>query len=120
MAEDYRSLNASEKQLLEILLAHSFPGQTELLNQAAALIARRVDDNGSLSLRSKIQEPAPVKYRVPIEGSYSDRDGVTVHVLLHVVDGCLNEMEVYKDDASQVGDPPFGKTLELFCPTDER
>ena len=35
-------------------------------------------------------------------GGGSDADGVSIHYLLHVVDGMINELEVYKDDSSRV------------------
>jgi hypothetical protein len=32
----------------------------------------------------------------------SERDGVTVHVLLHIVDGLMKELEVYREDSAPV------------------
>jgi hypothetical protein len=60
-----------------------------------------------------------VKYRIPIEGSCPDTDGVVIHILLHVVNGYLNEIEIYKDDSSRVNRALAGAALDLFCPTDE-
>jgi hypothetical protein len=54
-----------------------------------------LDANGSLRLSTHVPTPAIVDRRIPIEGSYVDSDGVRVHVLLHVVDGYLEEFEVY-------------------------
>jgi hypothetical protein len=39
---------------------------------------------------------------VPVEAELVDEDGVIVHVLLHVVDGFLNELEVYREDSAPV------------------
>jgi hypothetical protein len=36
---------------------------------------------------------------VPVEADLEDDDGVTIHVL-HVLDGYLNELEVYREDSS--------------------
>jgi hypothetical protein len=41
--------------------------------------------------------------RIPVEAEYEDLDRVTVHVLLHVIDGRLNEIEVYREDSAAVG-----------------
>ena len=40
--------------------------------------------------------------RIPVEGEAPDRDGMMIHYLLHVVDGRMNELEVYKDDSLRV------------------
>ena len=40
--------------------------------------------------------------RIPVEAEAQDRDGTMIHYLLHVVDGWMNELEVYKDDSSRV------------------
>jgi hypothetical protein len=43
-----------------------------------------------------------VRRRIPVEASYPDADGVVVHVLLHVIDGRLDELEVYREDSGSV------------------
>jgi hypothetical protein len=46
--------------------------------------------------------PAPVLYRVPVDGSMPDIDGVPICVLLHVSDdGYMNELEIYRADGSK-------------------
>ena len=60
---------------------------------------------------------AIVKGRVPVEGEYSDqssdeslREGrivaPKVRLVLHVVDGFLNELEIYKDDGTAIRKQP--------------
>jgi hypothetical protein len=39
---------------------------------------------------------------VPVEAELEDEDGVPVHVLLHVLDGYLNELEIYREDSAPV------------------
>ena len=41
-----------------------------------------------------------VVQRVPVEAEAEDIDGVTVHVLLHVIDGYIDELEIYRDDSA--------------------
>jgi hypothetical protein len=58
--------------------------------------------DGSLSIRVAGSMPAVVIRRVPVEAERPDDDGVVIHVLLHVVDGFLNELEIYRDDSKSV------------------
>jgi hypothetical protein len=63
---------------------------------------RQIDHNGSLEFASSDVTPAQVKYRIPVEAELKDSDGVTIHVLLHIVDGTLGELEIYRDDSGSV------------------
>jgi len=66
-------------RILGTLLERSFPGAPELRRQMHLLDAEVIDDNGSLSLRPAIVIPAEVDRRIPVEASYDDVDGVSVH-----------------------------------------
>jgi Domain of unknown function (DUF6984) len=57
-----------------------------------------------------------VKVRVPTESEYVDADGVPVHVELHVVDGVMSELDIYKEDSSPVVDAPTPSKLDVFAP----
>ncbi|CUX39932.1 MULTISPECIES: DUF6984 family protein [Agrobacterium] len=64
-----------------------------------------IDAEGSLLFR--VSGPlANLQQRLPTEGYYFDAEGVdyrpAVNVLLHVVEGKLHELEVYKDDGSAI------------------
>jgi len=48
---------------------------------------------------------AHVARRVPVEAELEDVDGVTIHVLLHVVQGFLNELEVFREDGGLIQGP---------------
>jgi hypothetical protein len=110
-----RQLTSSERALIDRLLEPEFPGRDELRLQLNT--AHAVDlDNGGLALTCDAAGRAPVKVRVPTEGEYVDRDGITVHVLLHVVDGLLRELEIYKDDSSVVLDAPTPSGLDVVAP----
>ncbi len=64
--------------------------------------ARAIDPGGSLELRAANGVTADVVHRVPVEAEYDDEDSVIVHVLLHVVEGRIAELEFYKDDGSAI------------------
>jgi hypothetical protein len=58
---------------------------------------------------------APVRWRVPVEGETVDQDGVPILILLHVVDGMLNELEFFKGDSTEIVGPisPNGIDVRL-------
>ena len=99
----YRPLTEWEQRIILRLLQESpFTGQDALLAQLEHVVGQLIDEDGSLSLKCSSALKAIVKTRVPIEGEAPDTDGVVIHYLLHVVDGKMNELEVYKDDSSKV------------------
>jgi hypothetical protein len=49
-----------------------------------------------------------------VEAEFEDRDGVTVHILLHVMDGFLNELEIFREDSGRVQRPSTPKDLRLL------
>ncbi|MCJ2047854.1 hypothetical protein MKK58_25435 [Methylobacterium sp. J-078] len=114
--EPWRALVPGEVAVLNLLLATDFPGRSELAAQARSALARRVDQEGSLRFQADVPR-AGVRVRVPVEGHYHD-DGSApgphrpaVNLLLHVVDGRLHELEVYKDDGSVIRIQPFAVSL---------
>lgn len=101
MSQVWRDLTKYERQLIELLLTKDFPGVEALRSQLETARASTIDTEGSLQFR--VSGPlADVQLRVPTEGYYFDTEGVdhrpSVNVLLHVVEGKLHELEVYKDD----------------------
>ena len=98
----HRALTPWERHVIQRLLERPFPGRDELLAQLECAVGRPIDDDGSLDIRCACSTKAPVKRRIPTEAETKDRDGMTIHYLLHVVDGTMNELEVYKDDSSRV------------------
>jgi hypothetical protein len=98
-----RPLTVDEEKVLMKLLNEDFPGRDALLVQAATLKVRQIDAEGSLQLAPGPAAPtAGVEGRVPVEGVFTDDDGINVNVLLHVVDGSLAELEIYKDDLTAI------------------
>ena len=98
----YRPLTDWERRMILRLLEPPFPGRDVLRDQLDHTLGRSIDENGSLELQCESLTKAPVEKRVPTEGEATDRDGTTIHYLLHVVAGKMHELEVYKDDSSNV------------------
>jgi len=99
----YRPLNDWERRIiLRLLLEEPFTGRDDLLSQVEKATARSIDEDGSISLRCSPTPKARVTARIPVEGEAQDTDGMAIHYLLHVVDGLMSELEVYKDDSSRV------------------
>ncbi|MFA1625560.1 hypothetical protein ACDY96_23095 [Rhizobium mongolense] len=103
--ESWRALFKREVLITEKLLSQDFPGCHELRMQLLSARVSPIDRQGSLQFRI-VGPAALVKTRVPTEAYYFDgpnRDsGPAVHLLIHVVEGKLHELEVYKDDDTAI------------------
>ncbi len=112
----FRELTDYERRVIDKLLEGDFPGRAALSEQITNSLVRELDADGCLEFDVRTDVKAIVKDRIPTEGEYDDIDSITVHILLHVVDGKVNELEIYKDDGSQVIQMPAPTTLRLFRP----
>ncbi|MCU1362893.1 MAG: hypothetical protein JWM55_721 [Acidimicrobiaceae bacterium] len=73
-----------------------------------------IDRDGSLKFR--INGPrAEVSRRIPVEAEIEDSDGVTIHVLLHVADGLIDELELYREDSAPIRDVVEPNNLDSWC-----
>jgi hypothetical protein len=115
----YRDLTKEEREILEMLLEPNFPGSIELRVQLSSVKAKEIDEDGGLALQSVDGPEAPVRWRVPTEGECKDSDGGNVHILLHVLNGRMCELELYREDGSQVRRLPNARDLVLFGPEGE-
>jgi hypothetical protein len=99
MEEAFRPLYRHERELIEKLLEREFAGRDELRAQLRTVTARRILDDGTMvELRCDSTVRAPVRNRVPTEGTCQDTDGGTIDVFLHVVNGLMHELEILKYD----------------------
>ncbi len=110
---NFREINSNEKRLLEHLLNVDFPGRDAIWEQVSNSLVAEIDENGSLEFKSKIGIKANVKKRIPIEAEFEDIDGVKVHLLLHVVNGVVKELEIYKDNGSSIIRIPETKNIRI-------
>jgi hypothetical protein len=111
---EWRNPTAEEESLLALLLSAKFKGKESIARQLRAARVCVVDAEGSLALNVSSSEIADVKGRVPIEAEALDRDGVTIHMLLHVVDGIASELEFYKEDSSPILGLPAASEWHLI------
>lgn len=105
---DERSLTEVERRILNKLLERPFVGSEEVKKQVLSSVAQPTGDSdnyGSIYLKTSSNVSAPVTSRVPVEGMTRDSDGVAVDVILHVVDGFINELEIVKADGSKLRAP---------------
>ena len=105
MAIDFTPLDGQARRILATLLSKPFPGRDDLANQVPSVRGRQLDDHGCLALSVVGAPPASVMRRVPVEAEVEDADGMTIHVLLHVVDGYMIELEVYREDSGELRAP---------------
>jgi hypothetical protein len=116
---EFRPLANSEMALIRKLLSADFRGRDELAQQLTGLQAMTLDAAGNLKLKVSGEGRAPIGRGVAVEAKYLDLDaenevGPRVHVLLHVVDGKLSMLEIYKDDGSKILKFPEPDKLEIF------
>jgi len=98
----YRPPKPSELALLHHLLSVDFPGKEQLLEQVQCATVLSIDGDGSLRFAVDAITESGVTKRIPVEAQCADSDGILIHALLHVVDGQISELEIYKDDSSSI------------------
>lgn len=125
--ENWRTIHKTERDLIMHLLRVDFPGRNHLVAQMQSVEVKRIDPQGSLKLRSAgpladvedNDRPSDrAKGRIPIEGFYmddADERGALVHLLLHVIDGKIDEFEVYKEGGSPISKDPYLVELSQIC-----
>lgn len=113
-----RPPNDEERAILNRLLSTPFPGRDELLRQANSVkVSNECDCCPTITLmvdRLPLNK-AEVKRRIPVEAEGVDQDGNTIHYLLHVIEGYLSELEVYREDSYCIRNLPNPDSLKLIC-----
>lgn len=101
-----RALRSHERALIEQLLRAQFEGCTEIRSQLAVA---RVDAEGHgdtrtlrFTLSGQTVSRAQTVVRIPVEAETVDDDGVPIAILLHVVDGYAQELEIYRVDGERI------------------
>ena len=112
----FRKLTDIERRIVDRLLAEDFPGREAILKQINQSVVKQLDEDGSLEFDVGMSPIAVSKFRIPVEGATEDVDGIPIHILLHVIDGRIKELEVYKEDSSAVIKMPDPEQLRLFRP----
>jgi hypothetical protein len=107
MKETTRKLDARDRALVGRILERPFPGRDELLRQLDLAAVRWIDGRTSPALVfdvSDLAESAPVEQRTPLEATYvaDDVDGGQIYFVLHVKNGYLSELEIFRSDGEAV------------------
>ena len=97
-----RPIETSEHAFLRKLLSVTFSGRDQLAEQVECASVHPIDHNGSLRFTVNSNAIAPVTKRIPVEAQCLDSDNVAIHALLHVVDGKISELEIYRDDSQPI------------------
>jgi hypothetical protein len=115
--EAFRVMQPRERELIRKLLEPTFSGRDALSQQLETALVRTIDLDGSLEFCITSSTKADeVKYAVPTEGEYEDPDGITVHVLLHMLGDNAKEIEFYREDNGRVQTWPDLESLRIFAP----
>jgi len=117
---EFRPLSDSEESTLIKLFEINFIGRETLMQQLPGLLAKQIDENGSLQFQVQSAVLSKVKNGPVIEARYPDANTnetntAHVNILLHVKDGKISMLEVFKDDSSRIFRPPTSVSkFELF------
>src|SRR6266508_4211420 len=101
-----RDLNTLERGILVALLSRDFPGRQELLRQTQSVrISEEHTSAGKiliLTVDEAASDRADVETRVPVEAQGRDTDGMSILILLHVLNGYLAEIELIRGDGGTI------------------
>jgi|SRR5215212_5628341 len=111
-----REMTANERLLIARLLETPFPGSDAVAEQLQNCLVLPVGSSGTLDFLIGTGRRAEVRTSVPVEAEAEDIDGITIHLLLHVIEGTARGLEVYKEDSSQVIKMPAPSKLRIFIP----
>jgi len=120
--ESWRLPNNAELAVLERLLAAEGPGIDRLRQQLPGLRVRPLDQDGCLELKVENKLRTDVAFAVPVEATFSVSGGpfdpfsANAHVLLHIKDGLLHELEFYTDDPGDHNRLPAPDEMHIFTP----
>lgn len=115
----FRPLTTDERSILDRMLESDFPGRDAAREQLSHATARTIDTEGSLEIRTESDAVIRNERTVVAESWYLDDDGMVVNLLLHVSQGKIRELEIYKDDSSPVRKRPSADILDLTSRYDD-
>jgi hypothetical protein len=117
-----RGLLASERSLLQQLLDARPVGEPALREQLKTARVRAESSGDSRSVWLDVDERSPRSTgspRVPVSGEAVDEDGVPIAVLLHVVDGLVQELEIYRVDGAPIRMDEIRELATVFSSPEE-
>jgi hypothetical protein len=112
MVTETRTLSTRERRILERMLSQLPSGGDALRDQLKFAKVSTIDQDGSIRfLVNSPKRASGISDRVPVTAIFDDTDGIPIYLLLHVVEGKLSELEVYKADGSQITARPESERL---------
>lgn len=101
----FRNFLQIEKAWLEAMLSVDFLGKEIISKQLDNAQISRDYNVGYISLKINVDksiEQFPFQIRVPIEMRVSGKDDIPIVFLLHVIDGVVDELEIFNADSSPI------------------
>jgi len=101
----WRRLEEAERRIAHALARASFPGAGLLTGQLLHPDTRvtTIDEAGSFRVAvPRHLARVPGGERVPIEAVAVDADGTAIRALPHLVDGYVEEVEIYREDGDHI------------------
>lgn len=101
----FRKLQSEELNWLNRMLDTEFLGKSELLDQIQNSQVSPNYNKGFISLKFQSDSSIakfPYNVRNPIEMRAYQNDAVPVMFLIHVMNGYLNELEIFNADSSEI------------------
>jgi hypothetical protein len=114
METNFRPLDANEIALLKKLLDHDFQGCDALRIQLSSVTGRQTDEHGCLELRTDEAIEADTEIGSPTERRCEDIDGGVIVVMLHIRNGKLHMLEIFKEDGSGILRAPTAEALVAY------
>lgn len=103
-----RKLTSNERELVQRIL----DGRDEAIEYVDDV--KTIDKEGSLRFCHHSNLGGKEQKKFPVEAQSKDTDGVWIHALLFVVDGKVDELELYKDDSSSIFLMPSPQDWEII------
>ena len=104
---------AVERAILDRLLEVAFPGRDEIREQLESAQVWSLGMNGGLAIAPTSPVVATVINRIPVEAEGVDDDLAPIHILLHVVDGRVSDLEIFREDGGPVRKVPVPAELKV-------
>jgi hypothetical protein len=99
----YRDIDKTEQTWLDKLLSVDFNGKEIIKKQISASKVFCEKNPSFVSLKfsvSRSVEKFPFRVRVPIEMTVFQKNSAPIIFLLHIIDGFINELEIFPADSS--------------------
>src|SRR5437868_1942648 len=113
-----RNLNNWERRMLETLVSLPFPAAEALwLQLDHSKVSEEYPEGDPTVIFVVDREAVPaamVERRVPVEAEGTDDDGMPILVLLHVIDGYVWELELFRGDGGLIRRLPEPESLTLL------